>query len=93
MILQVAAPELFPTAIRATGHSIAGVMSEFGAFASPFVVSGSASKETIGIVFATFNFIAALCCVVLPETAGIFLCLDLLFNVFVVKHTTLKYRK
>lgn len=66
----VAAPELFPTEFRVTGHSIACLMSQVGGFFSPFVVSSSSSVLQSVLILAFVSFIAAIMVCFLPETAG-----------------------
>lgn len=66
----VAAPELFPTEFRVTGHSIACLMSQVGGFFSPFVVSSSSSVLQSVLILAAVSFLAAIMVFFLPETAG-----------------------
>ena len=67
----VSTPELFPTHLRATGHSIASSVARLGAFAAPFIVDDhSISPFTVGLVLAVVNMVAAGAAFLLPETMG-----------------------
>jgi MFS family permease len=67
----VSTPELFPTHLRATGHSIASSVSRLGAFSAPFIIDNhSLSKLTVGIVLGSVNLVAAFAAGMLPETMG-----------------------
>jgi hypothetical protein len=66
----VAIPELYPTNLRATGHSIATIVARIGAFASPYIVNSSVSISMLGLLFAVVNLISCLAVMLLPETAG-----------------------
>lgn len=67
----VSTPELFPTHLRATGHSIASSVARLGAFSAPFVVDDHAiSLFKVGLILAIVNFIATGAAFVLPETLG-----------------------
>jgi len=67
----VATPEIFPTNLRATGHSLCNCCARLGAFACSYVVVSSISIESVGIVlFATFTT-AAVAASILPETSGV----------------------
>mmetsp|Transcript_9066 Transcript_9066/g.9115 ORF Transcript_9066/g.9115 Transcript_9066/m.9115 type:complete len:573 (-) Transcript_9066:209-1927(-) len=66
----VATPELYPTKIRATGHSVATAMSRFGAAMCPFLTQSALSISIVGAVLCVVNFIAAASAMMLPETKG-----------------------
>lgn len=66
----VATPELYPTEIRATGHSVCNAVARIGALISPFVVMSSLSIQTIGGVLCATNAIAVLAARLTPETVG-----------------------
>lgn len=67
----VASPELFPTSLRLTGHSLAGCWAEFGEFLAPFLVNSSFSVATLSILFSLLNGMASVIVVLfLPETKG-----------------------
>jgi hypothetical protein len=67
----VAIPELYPTAYRTTGHSIANIMARIGAFISPYIVASSLSHEQVAMLLGTLSMLACLAVCMLPETAGI----------------------
>lgn len=67
----VAAPELYPTNLRATGHSLANTMARLGAFASPYFVDSEISIFTVALIFAIMNLCSCCAVLILPETAGI----------------------
>ncbi|KAG7366367.1 putative sugar transporter [Nitzschia inconspicua] len=62
--------ELLPTEIRATGHGLANAMGRIGGITSPFIISGSTSIRTIGIVMCLVSMSTAVFTWCLPETAG-----------------------
>mmetsp|Transcript_33407 Transcript_33407/g.34041 ORF Transcript_33407/g.34041 Transcript_33407/m.34041 type:complete len:562 (-) Transcript_33407:237-1922(-) len=66
----VATPELYPTRIRATGHSVATAMSRVGASACPFLTQSTLSIGIVGGVLCVINFVAAGAALSLPETKG-----------------------
>lgn len=67
----VSTPELFPTHLRATGHSISSSVSRLGAFTAPFIVNNHAlSIFAVGIVLSVVNVAAAIAANLLPETMG-----------------------
>lgn len=66
----VATPELYPTRMRATGHSVASSVARIGSFSAPFLVNSSASVLVIGLIFLFGNLMAALSSYFLPETKG-----------------------
>ena len=67
----VAAPELYPTAVRSTGANVAYVLTLIGGiFSAPWVYAGSISLATKAIGLAACNLVVALLVLALPETAG-----------------------
>lgn len=64
----VMTPELYPTAIRSTGHSFANSVARVGAFMSPYLVESSISVPIVVVVLAAFSVIAAGTSFALPET-------------------------
>lgn len=66
----VATPELFPTEMRATGHSICNVGARLGAFCSPYFIAADINVIGIGIGLAVVNALAAFSSFLLPETTG-----------------------
>jgi MFS family permease len=70
----VAAPELYPTAIRGTGHAYANAMARVGAFCAPFVIDSSElSLWAIAVFLMCAACISTLCAMLLPETAHVML--------------------
>jgi hypothetical protein len=63
-------PEIYPTAIRATGHGACFFVSRFGALTSPYLVDSSLSNVIIGLFFCIFDSVAMSVSFLLPETAG-----------------------
>jgi len=68
----VATSELYPTRVRATGHSICSALARLGAFISPYVVQGNMSVGSVGGVLLAVNVVAATASMMLPETVGTF---------------------
>ena len=66
----VATPELYPTEMRATGHSVCSSLAKIGSFFVPYFVVSSISLSTIGLTLASVNFVASFVAFALPETAG-----------------------
>lgn len=66
----VCTPEVFPTSLRASGHSFCNMAAKMAAFAVPYVIFSSLSDASLGVVLAAFNFIAAAAAYMLPETAN-----------------------
>jgi hypothetical protein len=64
-------PELYPTAIRATGHGVCYFVSRFGALSSPYMVESTLPNVVIGVLICLFDFIAVFFTYSLPETSGI----------------------
>ena len=69
-ITWVATPELFPTEIRATGHSLCSTAARFGAFISPYFVFSSLSPLAVAFGLSSVNICAAVASYMLPETVG-----------------------
>ena len=68
----IVTPELLPTDLRATGHSICNTAARFGAFSSPYFTSG-VPIVAVAIGLACFNFAGAVASMCLPETTGLVL--------------------
>lgn len=68
IVTWVATPELFPTRVRASGHSIASSMGRLGAFTVPFMVSSAAPIFVVCVILSVVSLIAALSVWFLPET-------------------------
>lgn len=66
----VANPELFPTDIRATGHSICNSVARVGALLSPYIVMSDLAVSSVGIVLFSTSLFAAFAARMTPETAG-----------------------
>lgn len=66
----VATPELFPTRLRATGHSVSSSLARLGSFSVPFLISSDASLLTVSVVLCVVNIVAAIAVYFLPETKG-----------------------
>ena len=64
-------PEVFPTNLRASGHSLCNVCARFSAFCSPYVIFSSLSYESIGIILCVANLCAAMAASILPETSNV----------------------
>lgn len=64
-------PELFPTNLRASGHSICNVAARLAAFSAPFIVFSSLSFFIVAMILFCANIVAAVCAILLPETAGL----------------------
>ena len=67
----VITPELYPTKIRATGHSICNSMARITAFFVPFLVDSTATNQQICVVLAIVSIIATIASSTLPETKNI----------------------
>jgi MFS family permease len=67
----VITPELYPTKIRATGHSICNSMARITAFFVPFLVDSSASNQQICLILGVVSVIATVASSTLPETKNI----------------------
>lgn len=69
----VATTELYPTEMRATGHSVSSSIAKLGSFLVPYFVVSSISFSTVGVVLGCVNLIASFVALfTLPETKGIF---------------------
>jgi hypothetical protein len=67
----VATPELYPTEMRATGHSVCSSLARVGAFVAPYFVVSSFSKFEVGVALCAINLVAAAVSgFLLPETNG-----------------------
>jgi MFS family permease len=66
----VATSELYPTEMRATGHSICSSLAKLGSFIVPYLVVSSVDFSTIGLTLAFVNFIASAVAFALPDTTG-----------------------
>ncbi|CAM9089701.1 unnamed protein product, partial [Chrysoparadoxa australica] len=73
----VATPELYPTEIRGTGHSVAGLISKFGALLVPFLVNSSLPDMPVMLGIAACTVMAGLAALALPETKSMRLGHDL----------------
>lgn len=70
-ITWVVTPELYPTNMRAIGHSLSTSFSRVGAILSPFVIQNPMiSKEWIGVILCLANLLSVLSVSLLPETFG-----------------------
>uniref|UniRef100_A0A7S2S4X9 Major facilitator superfamily (MFS) profile domain-containing protein n=1 Tax=Rhizochromulina marina TaxID=1034831 RepID=A0A7S2S4X9_9STRA len=66
----VATPELYPTFVRSSGHSIANSIARVGAFMSPYLVESSLAVLFVGLVLGIVDGFAAIGAFLLPETLG-----------------------
>jgi putative MFS transporter len=64
----VITPELYPTQIRATGHSVCNSMARITAFFVPFLIDSPATNQQICLVLAIVVMIATIASSTLPET-------------------------
>lgn len=70
-ITWVATPELYPTSLRAVGHSICTAFSRMGAMIAPYIIQNRLiSEKEIGIILCFLNMISMLSIAYLPETLG-----------------------
>jgi MFS family permease len=70
-ITWVATPELYPTSMRAVGHSLCTAFSRIGAIISPYVIQNQLmSEQSIGVVLCLVNLISMFSIACLPETLG-----------------------
>lgn len=70
-ITWVATPELYPTSLRAIGHSICASISRIGAILSPYVVQNQLiTEKAIGVILFIVNLFAVISIFYLPETFG-----------------------
>jgi hypothetical protein len=63
-------PELFPTGVRATAHSLCNMGAKISGIFVSFLVFSEASNMDVAIVLSFFFCGAGLCATVLPETSG-----------------------
>lgn len=68
-VLYIFVTELYPTPMRNMGFSISAAGSKLGATVAPFVATLK-PQWIASIIFATLPIIAAVICVLLPETKG-----------------------
>lgn len=80
----VATPELFPTELRATGHSSCAAISKLCSFFAPYLVSSALSYAAVGWILGILSFAAAAVAHTLPETSKGDTCLCLVMCVGVV---------
>jgi MFS family permease len=66
----VSTAEIFPTDIRATGHSAANAVARIGGFICPYVIAPSTSIVTVGLSMFGMACFTTICCWNLPETQG-----------------------
>ena len=66
----VMTPELYPTRVRATAHSLVNCLARLGALASPFLVVSKTDTLTVAFILGLVNVVAAVAAWSLPETAG-----------------------
>ncbi|CAM9880853.1 unnamed protein product [Chrysoparadoxa australica] len=76
----IAAPELYPTEIRGTGHAAAGLVNKVAASIVPFWVNSSLGSMSIVLGFAAFSALPGLAALMLPETMRVHLGHDLDMN-------------
>ncbi|XP_046843149.1 solute carrier family 22 member 15-like isoform X2 [Xenia sp. Carnegie-2017] len=70
--LYVWSGEIFPTVARNSGMAFVGVSSRFGAVTAPFVVELKRIHPTLAFgMMGFFAIVAALLCLVLPDTKGV----------------------
>eukprot|EP00605_Chrysophyceae_sp_TOSAG23-4_P001077 GSChrysophyteH1.ASY1.ANO1.1182.1 assembled CDS len=66
----VMTPELYPTRVRATAHSMLNSIARIGAVASPFLVVSSVDIVSVAFILGLCNVLAAIAVFGLKETAG-----------------------
>jgi hypothetical protein len=66
----VMTPELYPTRVRATAHSMLNSIARIGAVASPFLVVSSVDTVSVAFILGLCNVLAAIAVFGLKETAG-----------------------
>ncbi|CAM9417196.1 unnamed protein product [Chrysoparadoxa australica] len=67
----IAAPELYPTEIRGTGHAAAELLHKVGAFIVPFWVNSSFDYLHIVLGLAVCSAVAGVAALILPETMNV----------------------
>eukprot|EP00640_Fibrocapsa_japonica_P002605 CAMPEP_0113937136 /NCGR_PEP_ID=MMETSP1339-20121228/3833_1 /TAXON_ID=94617 /ORGANISM="Fibrocapsa japonica" /LENGTH=251 /DNA_ID=CAMNT_0000939799 /DNA_START=188 /DNA_END=943 /DNA_ORIENTATION=- /assembly_acc=CAM_ASM_000762 len=67
----IATPELYPTEIRTTSHSLLMCVARMGAVLSPFLVFSSLSLRDVTITLSAIALVAAASACFLPETSGV----------------------
>jgi len=67
----LSAPELLPTKVRTTGHSVASAIGRIGAFLCPFLVSESTPLKTIGTTMLCIHIVTVFSAYQFPETSGL----------------------
>lgn len=66
-----ATPELYPTDLRAIGHSLSMSFSRIGAILAPFIVENLLINITkVGMILCAVNVVSAISVSFLPETCG-----------------------
>merc|ERR1712060_77261 len=63
-------PELFPTNVRGTAHSLLNLSSKVGAVASQYLISNAFTHFQRSAIMAGFSLAAAVASMFLTETAG-----------------------
>eukprot|EP00607_Mallomonas_marina_P005404 CAMPEP_0182439890 /NCGR_PEP_ID=MMETSP1167-20130531/86714_1 /TAXON_ID=2988 /ORGANISM="Mallomonas Sp, Strain CCMP3275" /LENGTH=141 /DNA_ID=CAMNT_0024633691 /DNA_START=1187 /DNA_END=1612 /DNA_ORIENTATION=- len=65
----VTTPELFPTRMRATGHSMTNAMARVGGVIAPFLVQNDGiSLMRVAVILGSVNILAGCMVLMLPET-------------------------
>ena len=87
----VITPELYPTHIRATGHSVCNSMARITAFFVPFLIDSPANNQQICLVLAIVVMIATIASSTLPETRNKLL--DKNSNESIIESNEFQYNK
>ena len=66
----VVTPELYPTNVRASAHSLVNTFARLGALCSPFLVVSTIPTTTVAFVLGMCNILAAIAAWSLHETMG-----------------------
>jgi len=61
-------PELYPTRLRTTGHSVCNSIARMFAFSCPYLIYSKASNANVSICFAILSALSAFASMTLPET-------------------------